>query len=185
MQQKKIDAILTYAQSLTNLKDIGGKWLGCCPLHDERTPSFYIYPETGKFACYGCGEIGDVIDLYRKVTGEGFTEAKKALGFWDDSPTYRPVKALSRRTRKDEIELTDTNKKEVYIACRQAMIDRKPVKVLKSGKHYAYDFEFVWECIDGQMSYVYDICWRMPGWTGDEFYNYVWLKIGEEENECT
>ncbi len=43
-----------------------GRYLtGRCPFHDDRTPSFVVWPEVGKFRCYGCGEHGDVVDFLK------------------------------------------------------------------------------------------------------------------------
>jgi hypothetical protein len=54
------------ARRYTNLEPLGGQaWFtGRCPLpdHDDRTPSFYIYPP-GRYWCYGCDRGGDVVDL--------------------------------------------------------------------------------------------------------------------------
>jgi hypothetical protein len=54
------------ARRYTNLAPFGGKawFVGRCPLpdHEDKTPSFYIYPP-GRFHCYGCGRRGDVVDL--------------------------------------------------------------------------------------------------------------------------
>jgi hypothetical protein len=54
------------ARRYTDLKTLGGRaWFtGRCPLpdHEDKTPSFYIYPP-GRFYCYGCGSSGDVVDL--------------------------------------------------------------------------------------------------------------------------
>jgi len=179
MQQKKIDSLLPYAQSLTHIKQVGKNWLGCCPLHDEKTPSFYVYPDTGKFACYGCDQKGDVLDLYQAATGSSFIEAKKALGFWDNSPNYSPAQAVPKRIRKGQIEFTESNKKEVYLACRYAMISGGKMEVIQDGLHHSFDFEFVWQCINGKIGYVWDLVQRMPGYTGDAFYLYVMDRIGE------
>ena len=49
-----------------------------CPLHDDKNPSFVIYPESGRFICFSCcSEGGDVIDLVQRMLGVGFVEAKK------------------------------------------------------------------------------------------------------------
>jgi hypothetical protein len=47
------------------MRKIGEKWVGRCPLpdHEDRTPSFTVYP--GRWHCYGCGRGGDVVDLAR------------------------------------------------------------------------------------------------------------------------
>jgi DNA primase len=54
------------ARRYTKLEPFGGKaWFtGRCPLptHEDKTPSFYIYPP-GRYHCYGCGGRGDVVDL--------------------------------------------------------------------------------------------------------------------------
>jgi hypothetical protein len=54
------------ASRYTKLEALGGKaWFtGRCPLptHEDKTPSFYIYPP-GRYHCYGCGGSGDVVDL--------------------------------------------------------------------------------------------------------------------------
>jgi CHC2 zinc finger len=54
------------ARRYTDLEPFGGKaWFtGRCPMpaHEDKTPSFYIYPP-GRYHCYGCGGSGDVVDL--------------------------------------------------------------------------------------------------------------------------
>jgi DNA primase len=54
------------ARRYTDLEPFGGQaWFTArCPMpdHEDKTPSFYIYPP-GRFHCYGCGRSGDVVDL--------------------------------------------------------------------------------------------------------------------------
>jgi twinkle protein len=45
-------------------------WLGRCPFHAEKTPSFHIRPTEQDFKCFGCNVGGDVIDLFMAATGE-------------------------------------------------------------------------------------------------------------------
>src|SRR5699024_1234247 len=52
---------------------------GLCPFHDERTPSFHVRPQVGRWHCFGCGEGGDVISFVQKIDGLGFTEAVEYL----------------------------------------------------------------------------------------------------------
>jgi DNA primase len=55
-----------YAGELTGLKRQGANLIGLCPIHEERTPSFTVYPDQ-HFYCYGCQHHGDVIDLCELV----------------------------------------------------------------------------------------------------------------------
>lgn len=62
------------------LKTAGvGALKGLCPFHDERSPSFNVRPQVGRYHCFGCGEGGDVIDFVMKVDGLAFAEAVEYL----------------------------------------------------------------------------------------------------------
>lgn len=60
------------------LRESYGKLVGLCPFHQEKTPSFYIYPDN-KYHCYGCGEHGDSIDFAMQAKHIDFKEAYKWL----------------------------------------------------------------------------------------------------------
>lgn len=62
-----------------NLKRRGRNLTGLCPFHNEKTPSFTVYPETQSFYCFGCGAGGDVITFVRKIENLDYTEAVKSL----------------------------------------------------------------------------------------------------------
>ena len=53
------------------LRKVGDKWVGRCPLpeHEDRSPSFTVYPETSSWFCFGCLHGGDVVELYMLGTG--------------------------------------------------------------------------------------------------------------------
>lgn len=61
------------------LKRTGRVLMGRCPFHEEKTPSFAIYPDTNTFFCFGCRKSGDVLDLYTKLNGCSFSEAVEEL----------------------------------------------------------------------------------------------------------
>ncbi|WP_029069188.1 DNA primase [Jonesia quinghaiensis] len=62
------------------LKTAGvGSMKGLCPFHDEKSPSFHVRPQVGRYHCFGCGEGGDVISFVQKVDGLTFTEAVEYL----------------------------------------------------------------------------------------------------------
>lgn len=58
----------------------GASWKALCPFHDEKTPSFYIYPDEGRWHCFGaCSEGGDVFDFLIQAEGLSFPEAVSDL----------------------------------------------------------------------------------------------------------
>ena len=59
----------------TELKREGTRLKGCCPLHGEKTPSFFVTPARGMFKCFGCGKGGDAISFIQLHDNVGFNEA--------------------------------------------------------------------------------------------------------------
>ncbi len=62
------------------LRNSGFRLSGLCPFHDERTPSFYIFPETNTYHCFGCSAHGDSISFYMKLNSCDFNQALAVLG---------------------------------------------------------------------------------------------------------
>ena len=56
-----------------------GRYVGLCPFHDERSPSFGIEPQEKLFHCFGCGEGGDVFSFVQKSEGVDFVGALELL----------------------------------------------------------------------------------------------------------
>ena len=61
------------------VKRSGKSYYCLCPFHEEKNPSFHIYPESNTFVCFGCGEKGDVIDLVKKMKKVNFKRAVEFL----------------------------------------------------------------------------------------------------------
>ena len=57
------------------LKKAGQNFVGLCPFHAEKTPSFTVSPNKQMFYCFGCGEGGNVFSFWMKHQGLGFPEA--------------------------------------------------------------------------------------------------------------
>ena len=57
----------------------GQNYWGCCPFHNEKTPSFSVSEEKGFYHCFGCGEHGDIISFVMKSENVDFKEAIKEL----------------------------------------------------------------------------------------------------------
>jgi DNA primase len=61
------------------LKKVGRRWVGLCPFHAEKTPSFSVNAEEGLYHCFGCKNSGDVIKFVREVDHLDFVEAVERL----------------------------------------------------------------------------------------------------------
>ena len=61
------------------LKKQGSSYIGLCPFHNEKTPSFNVVPDKGFFHCFGCRESGDVFSFVQKIEGAGFLDAVRLL----------------------------------------------------------------------------------------------------------
>lgn len=59
------------------LKKSGGNYWGCCPFHNEKTPSFSVSPAKQIYKCFGCGEGGDVLSFLMKINNQSFAEVVK------------------------------------------------------------------------------------------------------------
>ncbi len=62
-----------------DLRRRGRNLVGLCPFHNEKTPSFTVYPETSSFYCYGCGAGGDVVSFIRNIENLDYLDAVKLL----------------------------------------------------------------------------------------------------------
>jgi len=70
-----VELISQYVQ----LKKTGRSYKGLCPFHQEKTPSFIVFPDSGNFHCFGCGKGGDAFTFYMGVEHVEFREALQEL----------------------------------------------------------------------------------------------------------
>jgi DNA primase len=98
MQDKELVQRIKDAINLVELVGIavklrrqGNAWVGLCPFHSERTPSFHVIPDKGFYHCFGCNKHGDAFTWLMEREGLNFAEAKeqlaKAAGI--ELPKYR------------------------------------------------------------------------------------------------
>jgi DNA primase len=71
-----VDLVQTYVPSL---KRTGRSLKGLCPFHQEKTPSFVVFPDSQNFHCFGCGKGGDIFTFYMGVEHVEFREALQEL----------------------------------------------------------------------------------------------------------
>lgn len=71
--------IVEVVSDYVKLKRSGSGFIGLCPYHNEKTPSFHVSPERRIYKCFGCGESGDVFKFVMDQEGIGFPEAVRRL----------------------------------------------------------------------------------------------------------
>ena len=78
-QVRQASSIVEIASQYTTLKRRGRKWVGLCPFHTEKTPSFTVDDEKQLYHCFGCGAGGDIYSLVMERENLTFPEALKHL----------------------------------------------------------------------------------------------------------
>ena len=72
--------IVEVVSAYTDLRRVGERYVGLCPFHEERTPSFSVDPREKLYYCFGCEAGGDLFRFVQEKEGLGFPEAVEALG---------------------------------------------------------------------------------------------------------
>ena len=62
-----------------SMRKRGTNWVGCCPFHNEKTPSFSVSPSKGIYKCFGCGESGSAVGFLMKHEHYTYPEALRWL----------------------------------------------------------------------------------------------------------
>ncbi len=77
-----------------HLKKRGNNWVGLCPFHKEKTPSFNVSEKRKIYKCFGCGKSGDVVTFLRDHKNYSFNDAIKEIGVLDsDSSQIKQMNA--------------------------------------------------------------------------------------------
>ena len=114
------------------LRKSGIRFVGCCPFHKERTPSFYVFPQTGTYKCFGCGEGGDAIAFVEKTQNMVFTDAVKYLA-------KRTNVEIEEEQESPEAQQNRLKKEALQIANKQvADFYAKQFQQSKEAQAYAY-----------------------------------------------
>ena len=85
--------------SYVNLTKKGSRYMGLCPFHSEKTPSFVVYPDTKSFYCFGCGAGGSVITFVSKLENLTYLETIEHLA--ERAGIQLPADGYERREDPD------------------------------------------------------------------------------------
>ena len=113
----------------TRLKPAAGGWLGLCPLHREKTPSFHVSDVRGTFKCFGCNAWGDTFDFIMTFKGIGFAEAVKSLMGEFVSPPIDYDRDLvgALREKAEKREIQDSDEKRRIHHAHEIWMRRQPI----------------------------------------------------------
>tara|TARA_B100000575_G_scaffold294611_1_gene312184 strand:+ start:9642 stop:11744 length:2103 start_codon:yes stop_codon:yes gene_type:complete len=94
--------IVEVVSDYVKLKRSGSGFIGLCPYHNEKSPSFHVNPRLGIFKCFGCGESGDVFKFIMDQGGLNFNEALRTLA--DRYGVYLPQEQSTHEEKVFEQE---------------------------------------------------------------------------------
>jgi DNA primase len=95
--------IVKIVSEYVKLRKRGKNYLGMCPFHSEKDPSFTVSPEKQLFHCFGCNEGGNVFAFIMKIENIGFAEAAEELGTKLGIAVPRASGSGPSKTEKDKL----------------------------------------------------------------------------------
>jgi DNA primase len=101
-QVRQASSIVEIASQYTALRRRGRKWVGLCPFHTEKTPSFTVDEDKQLYHCFGCGVGGDVFSLVMEKESLTFPEALRSL-----AERYRVPLPAQTRVRPEVLKLEE------------------------------------------------------------------------------
>jgi len=108
---KAVADIVAVVSARTQLRKTGGRYLGRCPFHEERTPSFSVNATDKLYYCFGCGAKGDLITFVRETEQLDFAGAIEWLAdrfnVQIEYEETSPQQDARRRRRERLLELLD------------------------------------------------------------------------------
>ena len=127
----RTDIVQVIAQHV-QLKKSGIRYVGCCPFHQEKTPSFYVFPHTGTFKCFGCGEGGDAIHFIEKAENKTFVESVRTLAQKANVQIEEQEESVEEKQKRMHREALWITNKQVADFYRKQFLDSK------EAQEYAY-----------------------------------------------
>ena len=153
--RSETDLVALVSESVA-LRRVGTRWVGLCPFHAEKTPSFSINAELGFYYCFGCQARGDAITFVRETEHLDFVGAVELLaGHAGISLRYDDDRGGSQGERKQAGALHDLLEKAVawYHERLLEAPDARPARKYLHGRGY-----------DGDVVRHYRLGWAPDGW---------------------
>jgi len=155
--RQRIDIVDLIGQTVA-LRPAGREFVGLCPFHEERTPSFHVSRDKQVYHCHGCHAGGDIVTFVMRRQGLGFAEAvaELAAGAGLAMPDRRPLSAEQRR----RIGLQE----ELFAVCAAAAVHFRECLVQAQGRD-AIDY-LRRRGVDGPTAERFGLGFAPPDWDG-------------------
>ena len=134
LEIKNAADIVDIISEVVHLKKSGKNFLGLCPFHSEKTPSFSVSPEKQIFYCFGCGVGGNIFSFLMKHDGLAFPEAARTLArrYGVDIPNKSlTVEQKKRITERESLLKINRHAMEYFYRALRSESGGNPLNYLK------------------------------------------------------
>ena len=164
------------------LKRRGKNLVGLCPFHNEKTPSFTVYPDSQSFYCFGCGAGGEVISFIRRAENLDFYEAVKYLA--DKAGLVMPSEGFDNSMAEKRRRMYEINKEAArfFNSCLfteegKEGLDYYKSRGMKKGTITRFGLGFAPNKWDSLLKYM-----RQKGYSYEELYEANLANKSEKED---
>jgi len=132
-----VDVVSRYVQ----LRKGGANYLGLCPFHGEKTPSFTVSPSKQFYHCFGCGAHGNAIGFQMEYGGMGYIDAVKdlAASVGMQVPELRPRTAEEAAREERETDLYAVMEKAMAFFRGELKKSPRAIEYLKGARTHGRD----------------------------------------------
>lgn len=144
LEIKNAADIVDVISEVVHLKKSGKNFLGLCPFHSEKTPSFSVSPEKQIFYCFGCGVGGNIFSFLMKHDGLAFPEAARTLArrYGVDIPKKSLTFEQNKRITERE-SLLNINRQAMDYFCRALLSKSAGIPAMKYLKKRGFSPEII------------------------------------------
>jgi DNA primase len=137
------------------LKKSGRRWTGLCPFHGEKTPSFSVNAEEGRYYCFGCRASGDQITFVREMQHLDFVDALRLLADRAGIELHDDASAGPARKERQE-----------YMAAMEKAVEWYHERLLKGADARPAREYLRSRGIDGEVARQFKLGWAPDEWDG-------------------
>lgn len=151
---QKTDLVSLVSEYVPLTQKSGRLW-GCCPFHNEKTPSFSVQPEKQMYYCFGCHAGGGPIQFVQEIERLSFVEAVKFLA-------QRAGLELPNEVNDDALRRERAHKDRLYAACKEAALFYH--KQLFSAQGKAAQAYLTNRGVDGKLATRFGLGFALESW---------------------